>query len=309
MTTKVITISNSLETCDNYSPVLLFLLLMSTASQNELSISDLFRGDLQLASPPNIYFKLKEIVNEPNKTIDDVAFIIEKDASLTLRILKVVNSAFYGFPSKITSINRAINLIGTRELQSIVLSTTVMDRFSDLPGHLISMHDFWAKNLRCALIARGIDHHLDNRYVDSIFICGLLHNIGQLVFFRRIPELARKVSLLLEAQEKPTDATEIGIEQRVIGFNHYQAGAELIKLWKLPEIISESIKLHPFPENTEKNHKIASIIRLANSYSPLDFECEDEIIDDLNINATDLNEIIETAHDQFEEIFSVFYPG
>ncbi len=282
---------------------------MTITSQKDFAISDLFKGDFQLASPPNVYFKLKEVVNDPNKVIDDVAYIIEKDAALALRLLKIVNSAFYGFPSKITSINRAINLIGTKELQSIVLSTIVIDRFSDLPGNLISMHDFWAKNLRCALIARGIDHHLENRYVDSIFICGLLHNIGQLVFYRRIPELAREVSLLLEAQENPSDSIEISIETKVIGFDHYQAGSELIKLWKLPEIISESIRLHPFPDNTEKNHEIASIVRLANYYSALGFETDDEPIDNLHISATDLSAIIQTAHDEFEEIFAIFYPG
>lgn len=283
---------------------------MSTTSQNPLLISDLFKGDLQLASPPTVYIKLKEVINDPTKIIDDVAYIIEKDASLSIRLLKVVNSAFYGFSSKITSINRAINIIGNKELQSIVLSTTVIDRFSDLPEHLISMRDYWKENLRCALISQAIDHHLGNHYVDSIFICGLLHNIGQLVFFLKIPELAREVSLTLDAQENPGNNAEIHIEQQIIGFDHYQTGAELTRLWKLPEIISESIQLHAFPENTEKNHPIASIIRLANSYRSLDLnESEAANINHLNINATDFSTILETANDQCEEIFSIFYPS
>ena len=133
---------------------------MPNISQQELSISDLFKGDLQLTTPPNIYLELQKTTDDPTKSLADAAFIIEKDATLAIRLLKIVNSAFYGFPSKISSIDRAINLIGIKELQSIILSTTAIDKFSNLPGELISMHDFWAKNIRCALIAQKIDHHL-----------------------------------------------------------------------------------------------------------------------------------------------------
>ena len=74
-----------------------------------LTIADLLRGDLQFASPPNIYFALKQIVDDPYKSPKDAAFVIENDASLAAKLLKIVNSAFYGFPSQIASIEKAIN--------------------------------------------------------------------------------------------------------------------------------------------------------------------------------------------------------
>lgn len=274
----------------------------------DLSISDLFKGDLQLGSPPNIYFELQKVIENPSKTIVDTAFVIEKDAALAIKLLKIVNSAFYGFPSKIASIDRAINLIGTKELQNIVLSTVVMDRFSDLPSDLISMHDFWARNLRCALISQGIDHHLGKQYSESIFICGILHNIGQLVFFSKIPELAKDVALALNSEENPTAVSEIELEKNIIGFDHFETGATLSKLWKLPDVIIESIRLHPFPDSTEDYYKLASILRLADCYSKLDDIFSETAINDLGIPASDICNIIEQAHDKFEEIFMVFYP-
>ncbi|MBW6453707.1 MAG: HDOD domain-containing protein, partial [Methyloprofundus sp.] len=174
---------------------------MPINSSEKLSIADLFKGDLHLSSPPTVYFKLQRLIEDPSKSLADAALIIEKDASLSLKLLKVVNSAFYGFPSKVTSIQQAINLIGTKELQNITLSTIVIEKFSDLPGGLMSMHDFWQRSLRCALIAQGIDCFLGKRFAQSVFICGILHNIGQLVFFRRLPELSREINLMLEAQE------------------------------------------------------------------------------------------------------------
>ncbi len=282
---------------------------MLNTSHQDLLISDLFKGDIQLASPPNIYFELQKIIENPVKTVADAAYVIEKDAGLSIRLLKLVNSAFYGFPSKIASIDRAINLIGTKELQNITLATVVIDRFSDLPSSLISMHDFWAKNLRCALIAQGIDQFLDKQFSDSIFACGILHNIGQLVFFLKIPELAKEVNLMLLADESSTGIDEIAFEQEIIGFDHYEAGATLTKLWKLPDIITESIRLHTSPDSTENYHEIASILRLADSYSKLDDIFSDAINHDLNIPASDMSVIIDHAYDQFDDIFKVFYPG
>ncbi|MFW5442736.1 MAG: HDOD domain-containing protein [Methylococcaceae bacterium] len=281
---------------------------MQTPPQHELSIEDLFKGDFQLATSPNIYFELKKILDDPNKSLVDAAFVIEKDPSLAIRLLKIVNSAYYGFPSQILSIDRAMSIIGIKEIQVLTLSTVVIDRFSDIPEELMSMHDYWARSLRCALIAKKIDAHLGNEFSEAAFICGLLHNIGQLVFFRRIPELAKEVSLMLQPLNNSTDIDEINFEKNIIGFDHYQAGATLTKLWKLPDIITESIRLHPYTDNTECYHKIASIIKTADCYSKIDTECCDKVINSLEILTADMSIIIEQSHEEFEAIFKIFYP-
>ncbi len=274
----------------------------------DLSIADLFSGDLQVATPPTLYFELQKIIDHPAKTIADTAQIIEKDAALTARLLRIVNSAFYGFPSKIVSIDRAINLIGTKELQNLVLGTVIMDRFSEIPDNLISMNDFWARNLRCALISQEIDQHLGKKYSDSVFVCGILHNIGQLVFFRRIPSLAKEALLMLQADNKVQQLDEVLFERRIIGFDHYETGAELTKLWKLPEIITESIRLHPYPDNTEKFFELASIIRVADSYSKMDDFHSAAENNTLHLSAAEMSEILDTAFEKFEQIFKSFYP-
>ncbi|MDD2761165.1 MAG: HDOD domain-containing protein, partial [Methylomonas sp.] len=137
-----------------------------------LTVNDLLRGDIQLASPPTLYMALNEIIDDPTKTVVDAARVVESDASLALRLLKIVNSAFYGFSARIDSVSKAITMIGTRELQNLALATIVIERFSDLPGQLFSIHDFWAKNLRCALNARELDAQLGRKFKDTAFVCG-----------------------------------------------------------------------------------------------------------------------------------------
>lgn len=263
---------------------------------------------MQLASPPNIYFALKTILDDPTKAAKDAAFVIEHDAALTARLLKIVNSAYFGFPSQIASIAKAITLVGARELQNMVLATLTIDRFSNLPGQTFSVHDFWARNLRCALLSREIDTLLGKKYADSAFVCGLLHNIGQLIFYRRIPALAREVDLLLQSDLLADAMNEVLIEQKVIGFDHFQAGAELCRLWKLPDVIVESIRLHAFPGYIGAYADIAAIVRLSNCYARIDQCHDDAIANGLDLSPEQISIIIDKTNEEFEAIFKVFYP-
>jgi HD-like signal output (HDOD) protein len=277
---------------------------MLAAISSNLKISDLFRGDLQLTSPPNIYFELQQTIANPNKSITDVGFIIEQDPALSIRMLKIVNSAFFGLPTPIASIKRAIAIIGVQELQNLVLATVIIDKFSSLPGGLLSMHDFWARSLRCALISKEICIYGNNKdNLDSMFICGLLHDIGQLVFYRRIPIIARQIGLLVES----SGVDEIQAENNILGFNHYQTGAELARLWKLPEIIIETIGQHNQPDYTSVFADAASTISAANYLCKMDAENAQPNSFCNDIPANDLSDIIDKAYNQFEAIFKLFY--
>lgn len=279
---------------------------MLIQQHSDLTINDLLSGDLQLTTPPNIYFELHKIIERPAYKLDEVAFIIEKDPALTLRLLKMVNSAFYGFPSRISSIKQAISVIGMTEIQNLVLAAVVVDKFSDLPCGIISMHDFWAKSLHCALIAKGLNSYLKIQPGDAVFVCGLLHDIGQLVFYRRIPELARMVAL---QQQEFTDAEEISIEEAVIGFNHYQVGAVLTERWQLPEIIVESIRWHSGCPADNPFRALAGLIRTANDYSRMDMADCDSVKNSLGLSIETVRQVMEQSFDEFETILQVFYPG
>lgn len=269
---------------------------------------DLLKGDIKLATPPTVYLALKKVIDDPTKTARDAAYVIESDAALAMRLLKIVNSAFYGFPSQISSITTAITLIGVTELQNLALATVVIERFSDLPGQLFSIHDFWARNLRCALIARELDAQLGKSYTDTAFLCGLVHNIGQLVLYRRLPILAREVDLLIQSQVS-AEVDEASIEQQIIGFDHFELGADLCRLWKLPEVVIESIRLHRYPDHVGSHAKIAAIVRQANYCSRIDNPYDAIVANGFGLSAEQISQILDKTHDEFEAIFKLFYPS
>lgn len=276
-------------------------------SSHSLSVSDLLKGDIKLASPPTVYLALQKVIDDPSKSARDAAKIIESDASLAMRLLKIVNSAFYGFPSQISSIPTAITLIGVRELQNLVLATVIIERFSELPGQLFSINDFWAKNLRCALVARELDALLGKAYTDTAFLCGLVHNIGQLVLYRRIPVLAREIDLLV--QSMPDNEQDVpAIEERVIGFDRFAVGAELCRLWKLPEVVVESIRLHRYPDYVGSYAKLATLVRFADYFSHVEHHYDAISANGFELSSEQISGVLDKTHDEFEVIFKLFYP-
>jgi HD-like signal output (HDOD) protein len=274
----------------------------------DISIADLLKDDLQLTSPPALFFELKRIIDDPNKSLADAGNIIINDPALTMRILKLVNSAYFGFPNRVSTVTHAISIIGTKELQNLVLATLIIDKFSSQPDGIMSMHDFWAMSLRSALTATELAlalHHRNKEEKESIFICGLLHEIGTLVFYRRIPELAREIGLIVEQSGE----TEVDIEQRVLGFNHYDTGAELARCWGLPAIIPETIAQHCKPNKFSPYDLIADLVRSSSMISKMAWPDTATNLHKWGITDDELGMIIDKVHDQFEAIFSIFYPA
>ncbi len=279
--------------------------MLKTETAN-ISITDLFKDDLQLTSSPTLFLELKRVIEDPNKSLADAGNIIINDPSLTMRLLKLVNSAYYGFPGRIATVTHAISIIGTNELQNLVLATLIITKFSEATGGMMTMHDFWAMSLRSALTAKELALQCkisDNK--ESVFICGLLHDIGKLAFYRRIPELAREIGLLAEG----TGESEADVEQKFLGFNHYDAGAELAKLWNLPAIISETIAQHCRPDSLRPFCLVADLVRSANLISKMELSDQATDLNRWGITDDELSTIIDKVNDQFDDVFSIFYPG
>lgn len=269
-----------------------------------INMTELLKGDIQLTSMPPLFWELKMVLEDPNKSLADAGDIILHDPALTMRLLKLVNSAYYGLPERISTVTHAISIIGSVELQNLVLATIITAKFSKELDDLITMHDFWAMSLRSGLMAKEIAircHIKENK--ESIFICGLLHEIGKLVFYRRIPEAARKIALLADQ----TGEDEATVERKTLGFDHYDAGAALSRLWNLPEIISESIAQHCKPDNASPFCLAAELVRAANLISKMDLSDKATDLSKWGINDEELSGIIDKVNDQFEEIFAIFF--
>lgn len=205
----------------------------------------------ELFSLPDIYLQLNEMIRDPRYSMADIGSVIAKDPALSARLLRVVNSSFYGFQSKIDTISRAISIVGIDDLYNLVLTTCVVDRFAKISSDLVDMTDFWIRSVHCAVVCKLLAKNSAALNAERLFLAGLLHDIGSLVIYQKMPEQAAKVLLAMQYDRRLLT----GLEQEILGFTHAEVGKELLKLWGLPGSLYEAVEFYRQPD-LAVNHKL-----------------------------------------------------
>ncbi len=210
---------------------------------NGITPQKLIEGSLEIFSLPDIYYQVSQMINDPRFSADDIGQVIAKDPGLSARLLKIVNSSFYGFQAKIDTISRAITIVGMEDLKSLVFATSVIDKFDKIPTELVDMSDFWMHSVQCGLIAKLLAKESAVLHCERLFLTGLIHNLGALVLYNKMPEKSLEVLLAADYDRRLVG----GLEQEIIGFTHADVGAELIKQWGLPESLYEAVACYLNP--------------------------------------------------------------
>ncbi len=194
-------------------------------------INDAVAQISHIATLPEITLKIIELVENPRSTAQDLNKLISNDPALCARILKVVNSAFYGLPGQIGSINRAIVLLGLNAVKNIVIAASLAKLFR---GGRVSPHfsakDLWTHSIAVGVMSKLIVGRLHNALPDEAFLAGLIHDMGILV------ELQAFRDPLVEIAERATkeNVRYIELETQIIGVDHQALGAGLTTKWKFP---------------------------------------------------------------------------
>ncbi|MDP1704158.1 MAG: HDOD domain-containing protein, partial [Sulfurimicrobium sp.] len=182
-----------------------------------VSASDLVQDIGGLITLPDVYLRINRLIEDPDSSIAGIAAAVSQDPSFTVRLLRVANSALYSFPSSIDTVTRAVTIIGTSQLRSLALSMSVAKSFSGLPNELVSMENFWRHSLLCALAARHLAREMRRCDPDALFTAGLLHDIGELVIFNRLPDQA--VEVLQRVLDSQDELPVYDAEREVLGFD------------------------------------------------------------------------------------------
>jgi HD-like signal output (HDOD) protein len=215
-----------------------------------------------LVSLPEVAIQVNALVNNPRASANAIAEVISRDPSLTARLLRIANSPFFGLSTKIGTVQRAITVIGAKQLRDLVVATCAIRAFRGIPNQLVSLDDFWYHSLYCAIAARVLAQRRRLTHADTLFVAGLLHDIGQLIIFNRLPEQAREAVRL--SMEDPHTMDMHQAEQEVFGFTHATVGGLLLRHWRLPALIEECVSHHHTPEKAGKFPIEVAILHIAN---------------------------------------------
>ncbi len=225
----------------------------------EASPRDLLRGYVEVSSLPLIHLRLEEAINNPRKSMSDIARIIREDPGLTARLLRIVNSAFYNFPSRVETISQAVTIVGTQQLSALALATSVMNMFKGIPEELVNMDSFWRHSVGVGLSARVIATLRREPNAERFFVAGMLHDIGRLVLYTKISGQARDA--ILAAKENKVLLYEA--EKDSLGFTHAVVGGVLLQTWKLPTSLEEVVMFHHHPSGSTRFPVETAIIHVA----------------------------------------------
>jgi len=280
----------------------------------DLSIDTLIQQSGTPISLPEVFIQLNSLTQDPNSTVADIANIIESDIGLTTRLLQIVNSPFYGFPSNIDSISRAVTIIGTKDLRDLVLTTTTIDLFSNMQSKKQHIQQLWRHSLYCAVVSRILAENLHDQNAERLFVSGLLHDIGLMILYQGIPETTHHSI----QQARATGNSLASIEKTILGFTHTDVGFHLAKKWRLPENITEVIQFHHTPGQANKYPVETAIVHIANTLTDkIDDENDLSIIQPtigpdiwevsgLDIKAID--NVLENAPEQLDNIYGLLFP-
>lgn len=224
-----------------------------------ITVENLVQDVSTIHSLPLFYSRLSEAINHPRSSIADVAKIISEDQGLTARILKLANSPIFGCFSKIESITQAVTIIGVQQVRELALAISVMDVFKGIPKDLVNMEQFWRHSIVTGLTARLLATSQREANLERFFVGGILHDVGRLVMFIKIPDLCREI--LEECRSNRLLLHQA--ERERLSFDHADVGGNLLRRWKIPPRIAEPVEFHHRCQRAEQYPRETSILHFA----------------------------------------------
>ena len=239
-----------------------------TGGQRPMLDPERLAGDVAtLVSLPEVVVRINELVEDPQSSAEDIGRVVAQDTALTARLLTLANSALFGLSRKVDTIGRAIAVLGTHQVRDLTLGLSAARAFNGIPNSLVSMGSFWHHSVLCAVAARLVAGSCVRGRPDSSFVAGLLHDVGQLVLFNKLPEQSRTaLAMTVMAPDEP----DLHVcEQRILGFDHAAVGGALARRWRLPPSLAESIEFHPEPARARSHPLDVAVVHIANSVAVL----------------------------------------
>lgn len=256
---------------------------------------------------PDACFKVKALMEDENSTVEDFANVISVDPSMTSRLLQIANSAIYSFPGEISTISRAITIIGTQSIYNMMLVDIASSAFKHFANQAIDLKRFWRMSVFCGLATKNLAIKAGIRDIERLFVAGLLQNFGELLVAKITPELAKRCEAY-SAEVLPWQ-----LQQDQLGYTYTEISAELLKIWQIPEKIILPIRYFNQAQNIQINKDVkviylASRLALVDS-DPQEFNYDDTIDESLcaslGIFSEDLIAAAEFAAGEADNILTV----
>ena len=256
---------------------------------------------------PDACFKVKSLMEQEDSTIEDFANVISVDPSMTSRLLQIANSAVYSFPGEISTISRAITIIGTQAIYNMMLVDVAASAFKHFTNQAIDLKRFWRMSVFCALATKNLAIKAGIRDIERLFVAGLLQNFGELIVAKITPELASR------CENYSAEVLPWTLQQQELNFTYTDVSAELLGIWQIPEKIILPVRHFNQAHNIQINKDVrvlylASRLALVDSDPEMfayDTTVDNSMCESLSITTEDLEAAAEFAAKEAESILAI----
>ncbi|NPV88230.1 HDOD domain-containing protein [Coprothermobacteraceae bacterium] len=223
------------------------------------SIEELVSRVDRILPVPSAAMQVVRLLDLADSSVKDVANALSQDQGLTANVLKLANSAYYGMPRRISLPMEAIALLGFKTIRSIVWASVMEVLYSrPLVGYKLESGALWQHSLAAAAIAKYLGIKFRLRDPESLYVAGLLHDVGKLILNLYLPVEFGRLMALVEQGETFAEA-----EKEVLGYDHAEVGGAVCEKWQLPDVITQGVRYHHSPK--EATNESAHIVHLANA--------------------------------------------
>ncbi len=222
-----------------------------------MDIQDLLKQTSKLPNVPEVVRELVQALNNPNANYSTIAKKVSQDQTLSLKILRLVNSAHFGLSRKVSSIDEATVMLGMEKLKTLVIASGFSGSVKEVEG--LDIKKFWSESFRVASLARWFAGRSESVEPDIAFTAGIIHNIGRLLLHLAEPNRAKAIQTLIA--ESKVSRTKAELER--LGFTSQDAGQALLDMWRFPAELGLAVKHFKKPLAAPEPLPLSAILNLA----------------------------------------------
>jgi HD-like signal output (HDOD) protein len=259
---------------------------------------------------PDTVLRLQKLMADQHSNLDEMAELVSFDPVLSAKLLRTANSAMYRFPTEVETVTKAIQVVGTLSMYDLVIGHSVTKAFAACDRERINLEQFWEVSVHCGLLAKYLAEWMGQRQTEKWFVCGLLHNIGELVVRQAKPEYGIQCAELIKSQPPQQKQKEI------LGFTYFELGAALLQYWGIPDslftlIASLAETLNPTDSsNIESNIlKVAYLLMLEVNYPklyPQGTQFSPELMETMGLDQAAIDEVVNKANSNTLAVLKIF---
>lgn len=254
------------------------------------------------------------MLGDPNCSIRELTELISKDQSITAKIIRIANSAFYGYSRQIKTLSDAIVILGFRQIRTLLITASTSNHLSGkVEGYMIAKGELWKHSYAVAFTSGLISRLTNKGESDEIFTAGILHDIGKLVLGNHLKGSYRDI--VSYAQKK--NISIAAAEEKILGMHHAEVGGLILEHWNFPEVMTESVRMHHNPLDVEENRDLVGVLNLADNWvrergigvgacNNISDGLEDSILKNLKIDEDIKEQVLGYLEDEMAQMEDIF---